>query len=213
MDPQPPVQTPSASDWFNTIPDQPSQIPPSAEPPKPKRNRRRIVAISVALFFLLSSISAAVVIRNITLAQPCLTNDDYAIITGATPKDNISPQAFYAASLEYKLGTSDFSTDSADSNQALIKKIGAFYDERSAERSIIITISSDYGDSDSKQLASKRIDSLEDALIRAGVEPSAIVKRTPTNFTTSGDLNEEFDRPVASVAYLGIASTDNCSTN
>jgi hypothetical protein len=198
-------------EWFNAVPDQPGSTGPVQTPPN--RRRRRLIIVAISLTFLVLSVASALIVRNLTTGLPCLTNDDYSDLTGSKPKDTISPQAFYAATIEYVLGTDDLAPDTAEDSENLIKKIGSFYAERASNRSVIVTISSDFSDDDSRRIADSRLNALSDALIRAGVEASAIAIRDPTSFesfTTSDELNEEFDAPVASTAYVSISSAQNC---
>lgn len=214
MDPRdnPPPQTPSNVDpstktWFENL-DAPNLPPFPSDPLPPRRSKWKLVVIVIAGTLLAAGLLAYMAFAR---AEPaavgkCLNNSSYEDFLGIKTDDRIDSQVnFYTRSVDFLPGETTYS-DETNINDFL-KKVGVFYQNHQTESSITISITSDYLESHSDEVAKQRITKLKQELIDYGVAEAAISTDQPEAIT-SEDPEARDIAPIVS-----ITSRSTCQEN
>ncbi|MBP9667238.1 hypothetical protein KBD87_00315 [Candidatus Saccharibacteria bacterium] len=199
----PPTNDPSAKDWFNAI--EPT-VPIEAVMPSKKPHRKALLLTIIVVIGLLVAVTAAYVV-----AQPrqlaCLETSDYSDLTGTTQSDPImSTVNFYTRTVRFSENSSSQLLPSAQAETtAFIRKLATFYKQHS-RASIVITLVSNYTDTQMNPIATARINTLRQDLVSAGIPNSAIVTQKPLHVQSEADSPVTDDGQV----FLTVSSSQGC---
>lgn len=203
----------SASQWFNSLPsDQPPLEPATADSPAHKSKKPIIIAVGLAGLLVLGSTVAILFALN-AAAAPCLTITDYKALTGNDFEDPaaFSPRdSFYTTTAAFENGSAKFAEGTENAAQSEIKKLGAFYTERADSRPMIVTVSADYTDNDTKEASTQRIALLAKRLESSGIDPSVIKQAEPKRIISGEELSEDSAELMQATAYVSVNSVSSC---
>jgi hypothetical protein len=170
--PQPNAQ--STPDWF-------ADVQPSLPARSPKHKTVRIVVIvsGVVLVGL-----GALIVTMFASGQrtACLTESDYALLTGTTlEKDSFSSAtSFYTTPISFTPGKSTYLiTNGVQPGLQTLQKIADAY-KALPSTSILVTINGNYFAEDAAQLAQSRLEMIQSSLASMGVPSNLITVQSPT---------------------------------
>ena len=121
---------PPQPDWFTV---------PTASPPTPEPSHKNVfrLVIFIAIGLAVLGLIGFLLLRAVTpVAKTCLTNDDYAALSGSTTTDKVDAtvgQYTYASEF-----TATNTLPPANDTKDFIATLSKFYAERSKEASIIL---------------------------------------------------------------------------
>jgi len=197
----PTLVTSQAKDWFNAIPG--DQLPP----PQNSDNKKRvhIILIALAAVAVIAVLIYLAVLLFMPVAKKCLSGTDYTSLSGKTTTDTIDAKTnLYTFASEFRTANT---LSSNDNTSHFITNLANLYAKRGTEKSIYITVSSDYtsSSSDSKELATQRIKTLVDMLVAAKI-PAAAIHTLPSKEITPEDETSA-DPPIT---YIRVSSDSQC---
>lgn len=205
---------PSVKSWFESIPS--TDTPPiETQAPNPSSHKKWILIGGVACVLLIGGVVTFLGFTSSPVATvgACLTNGHYKSLTGVSLEEKLSSKdGFYTQSFDFVPGSSDYAQGTETAADSFIKKVASLYKGHSEETSIIITISSDYNQSnDTEPSAKQRIDKLKRSLQQNDIPEAAIKTVAPTAFSSEGELSEDSEELNVAKAYLSITSSSKCS--
>jgi len=195
----------STKAWFESI-DSPNPLPGSSEP-RPSNTKWKLIAIVFVCVVLAASAFAYTITSNTQPAAigKCLDSSNYEKFLGIKNEDKLQAQEnFHTQPLGFVAGETNFPDSEKTASNDFLKKIGTFYQNNHNESSVIVSITVDYLEGQSAQVAKDRITKLKQLLIEYGVTEAAIRTSTPQLITT------EDESATDTRAIISISSNAKC---
>lgn len=184
----------STQQWLN------SYAPPPVKPRKPIKNILITTFLGIAIILI-----GLVMFIVFNRAKPCLTTYDFKDLTGLSLDGQInSKEDFYTFNIKFNSQTTDYN-NSDDAEEVTVEKVGQFYNAHK-DKSIIISLSGNYPTNTSNELATKRLEKMQDDLKRAGLPTNMIKTNTPTTYEPDIDEGE-----ADTLTTVAITSANKCS--
>ncbi len=169
----------------------------------PKKKPFKLIALVVALAHLVVSIAAALFVAS--QGPRCLTTADLQELLGRTDVDAISSSSdfFFNYQVEFTPSSTSYNTDAETTGVEIVKQISTFY-ENHPNKSIILTLTSEYFNDSDTSLAKQRIEIIRADLLTAGISSEHIIVKEPTT------NDPENDAEMATTVNIAITSTATC---
>lgn len=200
----PTPSSPDTPEWF--------QSDLNAHPIAPTaRHRPRWRAILVTVLVCIVAVGGILAVAYSARQASCLTADDFVLLTGNdyyTDEEFVPAASSYTYSVEFAPASADYIADQARSGTSAIARIGHFHTEH-PDKSILITISADYGGGETLDIANARIDKLVAALIAAGIQDDTIFTSVPAYLDSQDDVITNESTPP--VATIDVSSAQGCA--
>lgn len=176
-------------EWFNGS-STPTITQP--EPKKPHKKRLLIAGVILIVALLTGGLLYAVVG---SVASTCLDSSDYEALTGVRLDYNtaaiLTPGSpFFIDYVSFKIGSAEFDNpdDAEIHGFAYLQNIAKFYTARQI-KPMLITVSADYVNASSLELASQRIANVQSSLIKAGVPEKIVMTTSPKQLTSDEETS------------------------
>ncbi len=193
---QPNPMTPP--EWFTQ-----TNVAPPTPPKQPQRKAARIIIAVIILALLIASVVLIIVSRkdsssNTTTAE-CFEPKTYGYLL-KTINDNaaesltlagvVSDEPLYIYEVYFQPGMTDFNLAIASNPVGLLEAVGKYYKEN--HQDVPFTVQLESYDLDSN-LAGRRLDTVKQILIKAGLNEDAIKIITPLDQSRESTDTEEID--------------------
>lgn len=193
------------------------QSMPGKPTPRAPRKRRLIVAL-IVIAVVFAIVSAALILRPKT----CFTKDSYRDLValaqnfdggyGVSLSDVSQNQDLLVQSIYFKDATTSINSEISPDADNIFKMIGTYYKSHQATAPITITLGSDYEEATTPQgVASQRIKTIRDSLVKAGVAETAIVIKAPVAATTDEESHYDEDVIDGMPASIRITPVSHCN--
>lgn len=194
--PTPPVDQ-ATENWFDSI----QTAPP--EPPKNSRKKHLLIGLGILVLLAAAGTVTALIANERTA---CLNAADYKTLTGTELNDAFEPSdSFYTTYVLFKPNSNNYdnSTDSGEHGLQLIQKIADFY-KITANKSVIITVSSNYFTTNAQTEAKEHVQKVKSSLVLAGISESSLEVTSPTY------IDPEDVAAMTSETTISVTSASTC---
>lgn len=182
--------------WFDS-----SGSAPTA-PPRRKPSIKPLIILSAAVVLLLGG--ALLLMALHAQNSTCLTASDYRDLTGSQYVGTLDPtSSFYTDFISFKPTSTDYADDSGT---ALIERLSSFYTSHET-KPMLVTVGASYSPGQDLELVQSRIDTVTDALTRAGISADTVRQDEPILINPEEPDTAE---PTADAVSIIVSSPESC---